>query len=442
MSHPSPRAPGSADDDAARPVPASSPPPYAPGSTAPAPDRGAPAAQKVPEPIKVLIAAAFVIALGYGLVAPVLPQFAASFGMGVAASSAVISAFALCRLVFAPASGAVVNRIGERPTYLIGLIVVALSSAATAFAQTYWQLLVFRGLGGIGSTMFTVSAMGLIVRLAPRTMRGRVSGYYATAFLLGGILGPVLGGFLAGLGMHAPFLIYAGALVVAVLVVWLRLKDETLGAKRTGAAQPPMRVREALDAGAYRAALASSFSTGWTAMGVRVALVPLLAAQVVGEGPAVAGLALALFAVGNAAALTVTGRLTDRLGRKPLVLTGLVVCGLATIGVGFSTSVVAFAVLSLLSGVGSGTLNPGQQAAVADVIGPDRAGGKVLSRYQMCADAGQIAGPVIAGALADAAGFGWAFGVSGALMLLAALAWLPVRETLPEAARTGTGTRG
>ena len=58
----------------------------------------------------------------------------------------------------------------------------------------------------------------------------------------------------------------------------------------------------------------------------------------------------------------------------------------------------------------------------------------MLSRYQMCADAGQIAGPVIAGALADAAGFGWAFGVSGALMLLAALAWLPVRETLPETA--------
>lgn len=391
---------------------------------------------RVPEPIKVLIAAAFVIALGYGIVAPVLPQFAASFGVGVAAASAVISAFALCRLVFAPASGAVVNTLGERPTYLIGLIVVALSSAATAFAQTYGQLLIFRGLGGIGSTMFTVSAMGLIVRLAPPTMRGRVSGYYATAFLLGGILGPVLGGLLAGLGMHAPFLIYAGALLVAVLVVYLRLKDETIGARRTGRAQPPMRVREALDAGAYRAALVSSFSTGWTAMGVRVALVPLLAVQVVGEGPAVAGLALALFAVGNAAALTVTGRLTDRVGRKPLVLTGLLVCGLATIGVGLSTSVVAFAVLSLLSGVGSGTLNPGQQAAVADVIGPDRSGGRVLSRYQMCADAGQIAGPVLAGALADAAGFGWAFGISGALMLLAAVAWLPVRDTLPPESRT------
>ncbi|CAL8898384.1 MFS transporter [Kocuria varians] len=432
MSRPEPRDPADAD------VPATPDDPRADPHLSESPSA---AREKVPQPIKVLIAAAFVIALGYGIVAPVLPQFASSFGVGVAAASAVISAFALCRLVFAPASGAVVNRLGERPTYLIGLIVVALSSAATAFAQSYWQLLLFRGLGGIGSTMFTVSAMGLIVRLSPRTMRGRVSGYYATAFLLGGILGPVLGGALAGLGMHAPFLIYAGALFVAVLVVWVRLKDETLGSKGAGAAQPAMRVREALDVGAYRAALASSFSTGWTAMGVRVALVPLLATQIVGDGPAVAGLALALFAVGNASALTVTGRLTDRMGRKPLVLTGLVLCGLATIGVGLSTTVIAFSVLSLLAGVGSGTLNPGQQAAVADVIGPDRAGGKVLSRYQMCADAGQIAGPVLAGALADSAGFGWAFGVSGSLMLLAALAWLPVRETLPEGAR-GETTKG
>lgn len=388
---------------------------------------------KVPQQIKVLIAAAFVIAIGYGIVAPVLPQFAASFGVGVAAASAVVSAFALCRLVFAPASGAVVDRIGERPTYLIGLMVVALSSAATAFAQTYWQLLLFRGLGGIGSTMFTVSAMGLIVRLAPPRMRGRISGYYATSFLLGGILGPVVGGLLAGWGMQAPFLIYAAALLVASTVVYLRLKDETLAARAAKKAQPPMTFREAFDAGAYRSALVSGFATGWTAYGIRVALVPLLAVQLVGEGPQVAGLALALFAVGNAVALTVTGRLTDRLGRKPLIITGLLVCAAATFGVGVSTTVPAFVALSLIAGMGSGILNPGQQAAVADVIGPERYGGKVLSRYQMSSDAGQILGPVLAGALADAAGFGWAFGVSAGLMVVAAVAWLPVKETMPPA---------
>lgn len=389
------------------------------------------AKETVPPQIKVLIAAAFVIAIGYGIVAPVLPQFASSFGVGVAAASAVVSAFALCRLLFAPASGAVVNKLGERPTYLIGLLVVAVSSAATAFAETYWQLLLFRGLGGIGSTMFTVSAMGLIVRLAPPRMRGRISGYYATAFLLGGILGPVVGGLLAGFGMQAPFIVYAVALLIASAVVYFRLKDETLASRKTRKPQPPMKFREAFAVGAYRSALVSSFATGWTAYGVRVALIPLLAVQLVGEGPQVAGLALAVFAAGNALALTFTGRLTDKLGRKPLILIGLIVCALATIGVGLVSSVPLFVILSLISGMGSGTLNPGQQAAVADVIGPERAGGKVLSRFQMSADAGQILGPILAGALADAAGFGWAFGVSGGLMLLAALAWLPAKETMP-----------
>lgn len=386
---------------------------------------------EVPQQIKVLIAAAFVIAVGYGIVAPVLPQFASSFGVGLAAASAVISAFALCRLVFAPASGVAVNRLGERPTYLIGLLVVAVSSAATAFAQTYWQLLLFRGLGGIGSTMFTVSAMGLIVRLAPPQLRGRISGYYATSFLLGGILGPVIGGLLAGFGMQAPFIVYAVALLIASAVVYVRLKGETISGRGSRNAQPPMRFREALDVGAYRSALVSSFATGWTAQGVRVALIPLLAVQLVGEGPQVAGLALALFAVGNAVALTVTGRLTDRMGRKPLIITGLLVCAAATAGLGLMTTVAGFVALSLIAGMGAGTLNPGQQASVADVIGPQRSGGKVLSSYQMASDAGQILGPVLAGALADGWGFGWAFGVSGALMVVAAAAWWPVRDTMP-----------
>lgn len=377
-----------------------------------------------------LIAAAFVIAIGYGIVAPVLPQFATTFGVGVAAASAVVSVFALARLVFAPAGGRILNRIGERPTYVLGVLIVAASSAATAFAQTYWQLLVFRGLGGIGSVMFTISAMGLIVRLAPPRMRGRVSGYYASAFLVGGVLGPVLGGLLARFGMQAPFLIYAGALLVAVAVVHFRLKDEVIGAGRDRGNRPAMTVAEAQRVGAYRSALVSSFANGWTAHGIRVALVPLFAVAVLGAGPAVAGLALAVYAAGNAMALPVTGRLTDRFGRKPLVLTGLVVNGVATMGLGLVQDVPWFVVLSLVAGMGSGTLNPGQQATVADVIGPDRAGGPVLARFQMSSDAGMILGPVVAGALADAAGFGWAFGVSGALVLLAAAAWLPAKDTM------------
>ena len=84
----------------------------------------------IPREIRVLIAAAFVIAIGFGLVAPVLPQYAASFDVGVAAASVIVSAFAFMRLVFAPAGGVLITRLGERPVYLAGLLIVAASTGA------------------------------------------------------------------------------------------------------------------------------------------------------------------------------------------------------------------------------------------------------------------------------------------------------------------------
>ena len=158
-----------------------------------------PTAVSVPRSIWVLVAAAFVIAIGYGLIAPVLPEFAQSFDVGVTAASVIVSAFAFFRLLFAPAGGSLVTRLGERPVYIAGLVIVALSTGASAFAQSYWQLLIFRSLGGIGSTMFTVSAMALLVRLAPPLIRGRVSSMYGSAFLIGGVIGPVVGGALGEL---------------------------------------------------------------------------------------------------------------------------------------------------------------------------------------------------------------------------------------------------
>ena len=127
---------------------------------------------------------------------------------------------------------------------------------------------------------------------------------------------------------------------------------------------------------------------------------------------------------------------------KPLVIGGLVLAAITTTIIGFTDSVWVFGVAAFLSGVGSGTLNPGQQAAVADVIGPQRSGGTVLSRFQMSQDAGQILGPLLAGMLVDVAGFGPAFLVSGALMAVAALAWTPVVDTLrrPDVEAVPTGS--
>jgi DHA1 family multidrug resistance protein-like MFS transporter len=385
--------------------------------------------QKLPRDIKVMLAAAFLIALGFGLVAPVLPQFATTFGVGNTEASVIVAIFAFMRLVFAPAGGALIGRLGERPVYVTGLLIVAASTAACAFAQDYWQLLLFRGLGGAGSVMFTVASMALVVRLAPPESRGRVSGAYASAFLIGNVCGPIVGGLLAGFGLRVPFLAYAAALVVAAVVVQTQLSHQRRG---SGPQQDraDMPLAEALAAGTYRTALVSSFVNGWATFGVRMATVPLFAVAALGAGPEAAGFALAVFAAGNAAALTFSGRLADTLGRKPMMVAGLLVAGASTAAIGFTTGLGWFLAASALAGVGSGLFGPAQQAAVADVIGNGRSGGKVLAVYQMTSDVGAIVGPVLAGVLADRLGYGWAFGVTGGIMVVAACTWLATRESL------------
>ena len=160
-----------------------------------------------------------------------------------------------------------------------GLLVVAASSAACALATDYAQLLAFRAAGGLGSTMFTVSAASLLVRISPPTMRGRASGAWATGFLLGSIAGPVVGGGLIAGSLRAPFFAYAGMLVLTVLITGVLLRAPA----RTDPVRPVVAtvtfsavVRQPV----FRAALASNFVNGWTVYGVRVALVPLFVVEV------------------------------------------------------------------------------------------------------------------------------------------------------------------
>lgn len=387
-----------------------------------------PAVPAIPKEIWVLVSAAFLIALGYGLIAPLLPQFAVSFGVSMAAAAAVVSVFSAARLFGAPGAGWLVDKIGTRKVYLTGLVVVAATTGLVAVTQAYWQVLVLRTLAGLGSTMFTISAMGLIVKVAPPTIRGRASSVYSTAFLLGNVIGPVFGAAMTFLGMRWPFIIYGVGVGLAAFVVWWAMPNSDTDVKRP--TLPPMRLGDAFRDSAYKSVLVSNFSHGWINMGVRVAVLPLFAASVFDHGVAASGLALAAFAAGNATALQFSGRLADTIGRRPLIIAGLIVTAVFTGGIGFAESFWPLIIVSVLAGVGGGLLNPGQQAALADIIGNERSGGKVLSTFQMSMDAGQIVGPIVVGALAEAFGFKVAFLACGALALIAVAAWGLGRETL------------
>ena len=384
---------------------------------------------RIPREIWVLIAAAFVIAIGFGLITPVLPSVARSFDVGVTASSIIVSAFAFFRLVFAPAGGRLIAKFGERPIYITGLLIVAISTGATAFAQSYWQVLLFRSLGGIGSTMFTVSAVALIVRLAPPTIRGRVSSAYGSAFLLGGIGGPVLGGLLGNLGLRIPFLVYAVALVIAAAIVAAMIRTEALRPAADAPQRAVFTVREALQDSAYRASMGSAVANGWANFGVRNAILPLFATAVILDEPWVAGAALAVFAAGNAVGLTFSGRRSDRIGRRPFIIGGLLVSGLATMITGWVGTLPLLILVSAVGGLGAGVLNPAQQASIADIVRQDRNGGPAIAAVQMSSDLGSIIGPIIAGVLVDEGSYGLAFAVTGLIGLLAVIPWLRARET-------------
>ncbi len=386
--------------------------------------------ERLPVEIWVMIGAAFLIALGFGLVAPALPQYALSFGVGVAAASAIVSTFAFMRLLFAPVSGRMVQRLGERWVYLSGVLIVALSTGACALAQSYWQLIVLRSLGGIGSTMFSVSSLGLVIRLSPPGERGRVSGLWSSSFLVGSLGGPLIGGALVGFGLRVPFVIYAVALLAATGVVYWSLRNSQLAAREEAGSVEVMTFRQALARPSYLAVLWSNFANGAAVFGVRMALVPLLVVSVLGLSPGLAGVALTVFAAGNAAVLFTSGRLSDRLGRKPFLVIGTLVCAIGTILLGVSGNFAWLLVSSFIAGMGSGMYTPAQQASVADIIGPRARGGPVLAGYQMAADLGTVLGPIVVGALAQRVSFGFALGVTGALLVAASLCWVLVPEPM------------
>ena len=368
------------------------------------------------------------IALGYGVVSPVLPQYARNFGVTISAATFVITAFAAMRLCFAPVSGLLVQRLGERRVYVSGILIVALSTGACAFSETYWQLLFFRSVGGIGSTMFFVSSLGLMIRVSPEDARGRVAGMFSTAFLVGSVGGPVLGSATAGLGLSVPFVIYGVALVIAAAVVFFSLRNSALAAPEH-TTEPVVTVRVALQQKAYRAALLSNFATGWSVFGLRMALVPLFVAEVLGHGAGMAGIALAVFAAGNVSAVIPSGYLSDRIGRRTLLIIGLSLSGGATAIVGWASSFPLFLAGAFVAGAAAGMFSSPQQAAVADIIGSKARAGTALATFQMMADLGSIVGSLVVGEIAQRASFGAAFVISGGTLLAAAIGWVLAPET-------------
>lgn len=363
---------------------------------------------------------AFFVMVGFGVVVPVLPVYARSFGVGYVEVGAIISAFALMRFVSSPFVGRLIDWGGERTILTIGIGIVALSSGLAGIAADYPQLLLLRGAGGVGSAMFSVAAMTLLLGSSAPSLRARSVGFYQGGFLVGGMAGPALGGLLATISLTAPFFFYAGTLAVAGLVGLVLLRARTGGSADAAAGSAPaIRFREVLRDRRFRTACLANFSQGWTSFGVRGALIPLLVVEVLREPTVFTGIAFAFAAVAQTLALAPAARFVDTVGRRPAIIGAFAVAAVTIAVVPFAPNVWVLTALLCLYGVAAAFMGTAPAAAVGDAAGPK--GGRPVAVFSMFADFGAIIGPLVAGYLADTVSYPVAFAVGGILLLATSL---------------------
>jgi MFS transporter, DHA1 family, tetracycline resistance protein len=162
--------------------------------------------------------------IGFGIVLPLLPGYAARFQVSETAIGIVVGSFSLMQFLFAPWWGRLSDRIGRRPVLLIGLAGSALSYLLFAFAGGFWTLLLSRILaGGMGATVNVAQAY--LADVTPVEQRARAMGLLGAAFGVGFVLGPAIAGITVPLGQRAPGLVAAVISLASFIVAWFRLPE-------------------------------------------------------------------------------------------------------------------------------------------------------------------------------------------------------------------------
>ena len=400
----------------------------------------------LPREVAILSSVSFTVALGYGIVAPGIPAFARQFGVSTAAAASVISAFALMRIIGALPSGRLVDRIGERKMIAIGIAIVAASSALAGFSGSFIQLIILRGIGGLGSAMFSVGAQTLLLRTVPSGLRGRASGLYTGGFLLGGISGPAIGGLVAAWSLRAPFFIYGGMLLIpaAIAVVVLHDSPRHGATDEARSGQALAGIAAALRSRAYRAAASANLADGFAVMGVRAAIVPLFVRDVLHESATWTGIGFLVVAALNAATLLPGGKIADTLGRRPVIVAGCLISGASMVMLAVLPGLWGFLIALGVLGLGSGLIDVAPAAMIGDLLGTGKGsagqdgagkdgasmqGGTVVASYQMAGDIGTVSGPVAVGFLVDSVSYSAAFVLAAGVLGLAAAAGFFAPET-------------
>jgi DHA1 family multidrug resistance protein-like MFS transporter len=363
--------------------------------------------------------------ISYNLIRmPLLSLFAKSLGATPEMIGFVVSASTLTGVVLKWPAGGLSDLYDRRWLLFIGLSAFALPPFAYLFIHDVGWLIALRFFHGAATAVFAPISLAVVADLF-RTTRGVAIGSYSAATQAGAMLGPLLGGWLLiSAGFPAAFVV-AGLLGSMALLLFLLIHLPP----QISQAAAGMGVRAVLRdmgrgartvMGNMRVLLASATDGArQIANGALMGFLPIYVVSV-GMDAAHAGILFGVQSVTSFFSRPTMGWASDRVGRRPLIVFGLVVCSIALAVVPFTTFFPGLLALSALFGFGEAIVNASSAALVAD-LSELKTLGSAMGLQGAIMDIGHASGPILAGVLVGAFGFRIAFPIIAAIVLLTAV---------------------
>jgi DHA1 family tetracycline resistance protein-like MFS transporter len=391
----------------------------------------------------ILFLIVFIDLVGFGLVIPLLPFYAERFAASPLQMTMLFATFSAMSMITAPLWGRLSDRIGRRPVLMASMAAAALAYLGLAFAAALWMVFAARAFAGACAGNIA-AAQAYIADVTPPDQRARGMGMIGAAFGLGFIIGPVLGGVVAGndlatADLRTPGLIAAGLSVAAFLGVILLLPESLAPGQATASHGRIAAARGALARPLLARLLAVFFLAILAFSGMETTFAWWAIAQF-GWGPRSIG--FVFFYVGLLSALmqgVLIGPLTKRFGEERLMLGGLGAIALGLLVLPFARGLPVLAVALTALSLGMGAMQPSLNSLISRRAGADQQG-EVMGVAQSVGSLSRVLGPLIAGALFTAFGRGspflWGAALVGGALLVGWRVPRPVAAA-PSPAATG-----
>jgi MFS transporter, DHA1 family, tetracycline resistance protein len=385
-------------------------------------------------PLLIIFLTIFVNLVGFGIIIPLLPFYAETFGASPLTIGLLFAVFSLCQLAAAPALGDLSDRYGRRPILVFSLAGTVVSFVMLAVAHSVAMLFAARIVDGLSGGNIS-TARAYVADVTEPKDRARAYGLIGAAFGLGFIFGPALSGALAHISYTAPIWAAAALTLVATAMAWLWL-PETVHRAQAGTGNPFRYLPGLLGRPLARRALAIDFLY-WFAFAVFQTTFALFAARRFGFDAPRTGYFFAAFGV--LGALIQGGfirPIVRRLGDRPTFLLGLAFGAVGLIACTTAHTVAGFALALVPLAFGIGFGHPTVASLVSLVAGADEQG-RIQGAAGAVESLGRTLGPVWGNASLERLGESTPY-LSAAAILLVTLAIgisLPIggREEAPAA---------